>query len=566
MSRAAQRNPVDRYGVLVGAPVATSELIESFVRDRKDRIEKALDIEIGFRLGCGAFGCTYEVDNQPGMVFKVTGDDDEGKMWQKLWSLQKAGEVLEGLPYISRVVRLRSDHPAAPSETYGIIREGVTPVSDMSYPDWQAVKLDDESYEEAVWRIEAYASAASRYYYALLDDEEFGIAESKQKMLNAAKELRKIHPLARPLSLTLTRLTNLDIPPKDIGRHNLGVRKKTFDRRKPALIFFDPGVTAGGEEVPLELVANAESWAAIVAESDLPSEPIEEIVVEESAMKVNPNKPFFLMVAEPDGEYMLDVEFDSCDRASRAATNLVKAYPEIVQVRIVQEGLEANPPPGPSPRPWRPAPAPPATTRERMEAMVREYEQEEQPFDPEQPPSWRGSARDLVINAQYPAGHFERMYASGAKRAQHDSGRRSTREHLLPIISAAGHDEVPPELEEAYKRSSPTNLDREEYRAWVRGYVDRWIAIARPGRLDSNTGKRCPIGTEVQTLIFSKDDFTQKQAKAWAKKGGFKHGKVDDTEDSYRLRQVDPDEFKRGSFRTITMDDGVKAVIGCPKE
>ena len=71
--------------------------------------------------------------------------------------------------------------------------------------------------------------------------------------------------------------------------------------------------------------------------------------------------------------------------------------------------------------------------------------------------------------------------------------------------------------------------------------------------------------TKIQTLIFAKSVFTEAEAKAWAKKHDFKSGDVDETEDSFRLRQRDPGEFQKGSFRTITLTDGVKAVIGRPK-
>ena len=77
-------------------------------------------------------------------------------------------------------------------------------------------------------------------------------------------------------------------------------------------------------------------------------------------------------------------------------------------------------------------------------------------------------------------------------------------------------------------------------------------------------GRMCPVGTEVQTLIFEKDIFTVTQAKAWARRNGYSVSKVDETEESYRLRQKDPKRYQRSSFRTIAFGD-VKAVIGCPK-
>jgi len=75
---------------------------------------------------------------------------------------------------------------------------------------------------------------------------------------------------------------------------------------------------------------------------------------------------------------------------------------------------------------------------------------------------------------------------------------------------------------------------------------------------------KTPEGTKIQTLIFSKDAFTEKSAKGWAEKNDFKYGSVDEKDLSFRLRQHNPDDFKKDTFRTIDITDGVKAVIGCP--
>jgi hypothetical protein len=95
-------------------------------------------------------------------------------------------------------------------------------------------------------------------------------------------------------------------------------------------------------------------------------------------------------------------------------------------------------------------------------------------------------------------------------------------------------------------------------------------AVANPRRKKAESsrggaGKRCPVGTEVQTLIFDADDFDRREAVAWAKRGGFSASKVDETGSSYRIRQHSPGQYRKGSFRTISLDDGVKAVIGCPR-
>jgi 2'-5' RNA ligase len=71
--------------------------------------------------------------------------------------------------------------------------------------------------------------------------------------------------------------------------------------------------------------------------------------------------------------------------------------------------------------------------------------------------------------------------------------------------------------------------------------------------------------TEVQTIIFDKDVFSLDEARKWLSDNGFKTPAVDETEDSYRFRQREPGDFREGSFRTITLRKGVKAVVGIPK-
>jgi hypothetical protein len=90
-----------------------------------------------------------------------------------------------------------------------------------------------------------------------------------------------------------------------------------------------------------------------------------------------------------------------------------------------------------------------------------------------------------------------------------------------------------------------------------------YIARQESGEFVQNA--LCPVGTEVQTLIFDPELFNKTEAKRWAKESGFKATKIDETRDSYRIRQKDPRSFKKTGFRTIDITEGVKAVIGCPR-
>lgn len=78
--------------------------------------------------------------------------------------------------------------------------------------------------------------------------------------------------------------------------------------------------------------------------------------------------------------------------------------------------------------------------------------------------------------------------------------------------------------------------------------------------------KKLKDTTEIQTLIFSKDRFeSAAQAKEWAEEHDFKTTKVDETGQSFRLRQHVPGLYGPRSFRTITLTDGVKGVVARKK-
>lgn len=73
--------------------------------------------------------------------------------------------------------------------------------------------------------------------------------------------------------------------------------------------------------------------------------------------------------------------------------------------------------------------------------------------------------------------------------------------------------------------------------------------------------------TTVQTLIFSKEKFPSKdEAISWAKEHDFSFEKIDENEDSFRLRQRDTSDFKEDSFKTISITEGISAVIGKLRE
>jgi hypothetical protein len=64
----------------------------------------------------------------------------------------------------------------------------------------------------------------------------------------------------------------------------------------------------------------------------------------------------------------------------------------------------------------------------------------------------------------------------------------------------------------------------------------------------------------VQSLIFPRDKWTKAEARAWLKAHGYKSRSVDETSQSWRFRQEDPDQFD--VLRTKSFGDNIKAVVG----
>ena len=77
--------------------------------------------------------------------------------------------------------------------------------------------------------------------------------------------------------------------------------------------------------------------------------------------------------------------------------------------------------------------------------------------------------------------------------------------------------------------------------------------------------KKGRAGSEIQALLFDKDYFTGRQARKWIKDHEFVAPKCHATKNFLRYRQADPDQFEKGSFRTITLTDGIKATVGIPR-
>lgn len=77
--------------------------------------------------------------------------------------------------------------------------------------------------------------------------------------------------------------------------------------------------------------------------------------------------------------------------------------------------------------------------------------------------------------------------------------------------------------------------------------------------------ERCPGGMKVQSIIVPFELTTRKrEAERLVRRRQGKIRWCDKTSQSFRFRQLAPSKFVVGSFRTIDLGKGVRAVVGCP--
>lgn len=67
------------------------------------------------------------------------------------------------------------------------------------------------------------------------------------------------------------------------------------------------------------------------------------------------------------------------------------------------------------------------------------------------------------------------------------------------------------------------------------------------------------MSSKVQSVLFDKKEFSNKEAKLWLRQHDFTPIKLDITENLRRFRIREPIKGKR--FRTIEFDDAIQAVI-----
>lgn len=78
------------------------------------------------------------------------------------------------------------------------------------------------------------------------------------------------------------------------------------------------------------------------------------------------------------------------------------------------------------------------------------------------------------------------------------------------------------------------------------------------------TGRRAPSGSHTQSVVFAKAQWTAGKARKWLQEHKYVAGAVDETENTLRYRQYDPDE-QRHRYRNKEAGQGITLVLGFPR-
>lgn len=123
------------WGALFQNPLLANPRAKPWVEvllRRKAALERAAGGELGAMLGCGHWGCVFDMPNSP-WVLKLTVDPTEAHIWSKILELVEE-EVYgnDGFPRFKKLFKLEPGIPYGKSGrtkiAYGIVREKVAPV------------------------------------------------------------------------------------------------------------------------------------------------------------------------------------------------------------------------------------------------------------------------------------------------------------------------------------------------------------------------------------------------------------------------------------------------------
>lgn len=193
----------------------------------KERLERALGLEITKQTGCGSYGCAYLTSN-PNMIVKITTDVNEGPA---AWAIVSNRFSHPGIVHIHTVFKIdRVEEPA-----YCLVTERLTPATNIRAvwkelmkhePDWMGPL--------ATWRDEAMAMVEKQKVLMYSEDfKEVEIFESFQEkpaaeLIADLEELYRNfagYPEIEPMLCGICSLANMyGVIISDVHAGNYGIR------------------------------------------------------------------------------------------------------------------------------------------------------------------------------------------------------------------------------------------------------------------------------------------------------------------------------------------------------
>ena len=172
---------------------------------------------------------------------------------------------------------------------------------------------------------------------------------------------------------------------------------------------------------------------------------------------------------------------------------------------------------------------------------------------------------------------IDKAYIAAEALSERDALTTEERRHLPDSTFALPQRRALPVHDASHARNAAARLEqmRERENVSPAEYMQAFERIHRAeeefgivSKRDVAREPRCPRGTEIVSLIFP-SGFTEHEVRAWTREHGFKSDSLEfpRTTGSIRATQRNPDDFTRGSFRTIVLNerDNIRAVIGCPR-
>ena len=141
-------------------------------------------------------------------------------------------------------------------------------------------------------------------------------------------------------------------------------------------------------------------------------------------------------------------------------------------------------------------------------------------------------------------------------RARTGSQRRPTRKQREFIAR-----KIPVLIDEGYSQRQAIAI---AYR--MAGVPPRQSERERDPQPRGSRSPRCQRGMQVQSLLFP-PEWTMREARQWARQHGYDDSQAEREGPSVRIRQFDPADYVRGSFRTMVLSepDFVRAIVACPR-